>query len=118
MRLILLLTILLTLSAKRVHAEDDPIFAVSEFANVVGNALDLASTQRCLGSGRCHETNLALARFDNPLTFTAAKFGVSGLGLWAIRKLHASHPKWAAAINFGIGGAFTLIAVHNQRVGQ
>lgn len=118
MKLILLLTILLALSATSVQAENDPIFAASEYANVVGNALDLASTQRCLGSGRCRETNPALARFSDPLAFTAAKFGVSGLGLWATRKLHASHPRWATVINFGIGGAFSAIAIRNTRVGK
>ncbi len=113
----LLLTILLALSANQVQA-DDAIFAVSEFANVMGNGLDLASTQRCLGSGRCHETNPALARFDDPLVFTAAKFGVAGIGLWATRKLHTSHPTIASIVNFAIGGAFTSLAIHNTRVGK
>jgi hypothetical protein len=119
MKLILLLTILLCLSTCSVQADDDdPIFAASELANVVGNALDLSSTQRCLGAGRCVETNPFLLRFDDPLTFAAAKFGIAGFGLWATRKLHASHPVWASVINFGIGGAFSAIAIRNTRIGK
>ena len=92
-------------------------FVASEWAVMVGHSLDAASTQRCLGAGRCRELNPYLARFDNPVAFTAAKSGLAVVQLWTMRKLHKSHPKLATAANFAIGAAFTSIALRNARVG-
>ena len=94
------------------------VFDLSEYAVVTGHALDLASTQRCLGSGRCHEANPWLARYSNPLTFTAAKFAVAGVGLWVVRKVQPRHPRLAAVANYAVGAGFSALAIRNQRIGK
>ncbi len=113
------LTLLFVLLAVPAAAQERGIaFDLSEFAVVVGHSMDLASTQRCLGSGRCHEVNPFLLRFDQPMAFAASKFGIGGVQLWATRKLQRSHPKWASVINYSIGAGFTALAVRNQRIGR
>lgn len=111
--------LLVLLFALPVSAQDRPlVFDLSEYTVVIGHGMDLASTQRCLGSGRCAEVNPWLARYSEPLTFTAAKFGVAGLGLWAVRKVQPRHPRLAAAVNYAIGAGFTALAIRNQRIGK
>lgn len=100
-------------------ASAQSLHTVSEWAVLTGHGLDAASTQRCLGSGRCRELNPWLARVDSPVGFTAAKFGLAAAQLWATRKMKAAgHPKWATAMNFAIAGAFVAIAVRNEQVGR
>ena len=93
------------------------VFVASEWAVLVGHSLDAASTQRCLGAGRCREANPWLARYDNPVAFTAAKSGLAVVQLWTMRRLHKSHPRLATVTNFAMGAAFTSIAIRNARVG-
>lgn len=91
----------------------------SELAVVAGHAFDAASSQRCLGSGRCHETNAWLARYDDPIRFTAAKLTIAGVQLWATRKLAESgHARLAIVANVAIGSGFTALAVRNTKVGK
>ena len=94
------------------------VFTLSEWAVLGAHAADIAATQRCLGSGKCHELNPWLARYSSPVTFTAAKVGVAGLQLWAVRKLKPSHPKLATLTNYAIAAAFTSIAIRNERIGK
>lgn len=99
-------------------AAQDTLFTVSEWAVLGSHALDAASTQRCLGTGRCREVNPWLARYESPVRFTAAKVGVASLQLWAVRKLRPSHPRMATVTNYAIAVAFSAIAVRNERIGR
>lgn len=112
-----LLIVALLLVAAPVSAQDK-LFTVSEWAVLSGHSLDAAATQRCLGSGRCHELNHWLARYDSPVAFTAAKMTVASLQLWAVRKLKPSHPKLAIAANYAIAASFVSIAIRNERISQ
>jgi hypothetical protein len=116
MRLLLLPIALILLSAS-VRAEDRPLwYDASEAVAVVGHSIDLASTQRCLGSGRCRELNPWLGRFDNPVAFAAAKMTVASVGLWATRKI--PNKTLGAVVNYGIGAAFVAIGARNERIGR
>lgn len=97
----------------------ESVFTLSEAAAITAHAADLGATEFCLGAKRCHELNPYLARFDDPVAFSVAKFSVVSLQLWAVRKLKdAGHPQLAAVTNFGIAAGFMGIAVRNQRVGR
>ena len=109
--------LLLLLWASPVAAQDK-LFTVSEWAVLGSHALDAAATQHCLGSGKCHELNPWLARYNSPVRFTAAKVGVAGLQLWAVRKLRPSHPKLATVTNYAIAAGFSAIAIRNERIGR
>jgi hypothetical protein len=114
------LALVLSLWALPVSAQTfDRIYTVSEWAVLTGHALDAASTQRCLGAGRCRELNPWLARANSPVGFTAAKFGLAAAQLIVTRRMKAAgHPKWAAVTNYAIAAGFVAIAVRNQRIGQ
>jgi hypothetical protein len=114
------LALVLSLWALPVSAQTfEKVYAVSEWAVLTGHALDTASTQRCLGSGRCRELNPWLARLSNPVGFTAAKFALAAGQLVVTRKMRAAgHPKWAAVANYAIAAGFTALAIRNERVGR
>jgi len=114
---IVLAGIVLIASCSTAHAEGR-IFAASELAVVIGHAVDLGSTQNCLGAGRCREVNPRLARYESPVTFAVAKFGVVGVQLWIVRKMKKEHPKLAAVTNFTIGSGFIALGMRNARVGR
>lgn len=118
MRITLLILALLVLPSPVAAQPSEKLFTVSEWAVMASHGLDAASTQRCLGSGKCHELNHALARFDGPVAFTAAKVSVAAVQLWAVRKIKPSHPKLATVTNYTIAGAFTWIAIRNERIGR
>lgn len=92
------------------------LYKLSLVAAIAAHGADLATTEHCLGAGRCHEMNPWLARFEQPAVFGAAKMGVAAGGLWGIDMFAEKHPKWATVINFTIAGAYTGIAIHNARV--
>ncbi len=96
----------------------DTAFRASMVAAVAAHGADLATTENCLGAGRCRELNKFLLRFDQPGVFGAVKMGVAALSLWGVAKLHDSHPKIAQIVNWSTAAVFTGIAVHNTRVGQ
>ena len=98
------------------HAQG-PVYKTSLVAAIAAHGADLATTENCLGSGRCRELNPWLARYDNPATFGAVKMGVASVGLLLTHKLHQNHPKLATLINFGVAAAYSGIAYHNSRVG-
>jgi hypothetical protein len=110
--------LLLALLAVPASVEAQTIFHLSEAVAITGHASDLAATQHCLGAGRCHELNPFLARYDNPVAFSVAKFSVVSLQLWAVRKLRPTHPKLAVAANVAIGSGFLALGVRNQRVSR
>ena len=116
--LIVALAVALTLAFCRPAHAQSKAFVVSEWAVLAGHGLDAAATQHCIGAGRCRELNPWLGRYDSPVTFTAAKFGVAGLQLWAVRKLRPSHPRLATMSNYLIAAGFTSIALRNQRIGS
>jgi hypothetical protein len=87
-------------------------------ASLAAHGADLASTQFCLGAGRCHEMNPALARFESPAVFGAAKMGIAGLGTFGSMKLQENHPKLAIVLNVAVTGAYSVIAYHNSQVGR
>jgi hypothetical protein len=86
--------------------------------SLAAHGADLASTQNCLGAGRCHEMNPALARFHSPAAFGAAKMTVAGLGTYGSMKLQEEHPKLAIVLNVAVTGAYSSIAYHNSQVGR
>src|SRR5215216_1746505 len=86
--------------------------------SMAAHGSDLASTEHCLGSGRCREMNPWLARFDQPAQFGAAKMGVAGIGAWGSVELSKSHPRWALVLNCAVTGAFSAISVHNSKVAR
>lgn len=114
--------IVLWLSASSVWAQPwapPKAYTLSEWSVLSAHALDAATTQRCLGSGRCQELNPWLARYESPVAFTAAKFGLVAGQLWITRKLaRDGHPTLAQAVNWTMVGIFTSLAIHNERVGQ
>ena len=79
---------------------------------------DLASTEHCLGAGRCREMNPWLARFEQPVAFGFAKMGVAAGSDLMVRKIAKTHPRLAVVTNLAIGAAFTGIALRNARVSQ
>lgn len=85
---------------------------------ITGRAIDLSSTQRCIGNGSCHEINRVLGRFNNPITFAAVQAGTTGLAEIAIYKLSKEHPKLAILSNLVVGGIFTGIGIHNYNVSK
>jgi hypothetical protein len=110
--------VLLLLIPTEVLAQDQA-FRVSLASAVVAHGADLAETQRCLGSGRCRETNPLLLRFDSPSGFAVAKMGLATVTLWVTAtKIHPEHPRWALALNLAQTAGFALVAVHNARQGK
>jgi hypothetical protein len=115
---IILAGIVLIASCQPASAQGlDTVYTVSEWAVLTAHSMDVASTQRCLGAGRCTELNPLLARYESPVTFTAAKFGLAAAQLWATRRMKRTHPKIATVANFAIAAAFTSIAIRNVRIG-
>lgn len=94
------------------------LFKLTLVLAMAAHGADLASTEYCLGAGRCREANPWLARFNQPAQFGAAKMGVAGLGAWGSVKLHETHPTLAIVLNLAQAGAFAAIAAHNGRVGR
>jgi hypothetical protein len=82
---------------------------------IAGHGGDLASTEHCLGAGRCRELNPWLARFNDPAAFGAAKMGVAGVSEVWLYDLSKSHPKLAFVANIAIGATFSAIAMHNSQ---
>ncbi len=114
MRALIVLVALLVASSA---SAQDQIFRASLASAVVAHAMDLATTEHCLGAKTCTETNAALSRFTTqPIAYAGVKMGVAALSLWGTAKLHETHPKLATAINLGVTALFTGVAVHNTRV--
>lgn len=116
MKLLLPLTIGLSLLASNSHAQDK-VFRASLVAAVAAHGADLASTENCLGAGSCHETNPFLLRFKNPVAFGAVKMGTAGLALWVTAKVHdAHHERIAILMNLITTVGLSYVAGHNARV--
>lgn len=120
-RLVLALVVVgLAAPIARASAQDptrpDTLFRLSLVAAVAGHGADLASTEYCLGAGRCREGNPYLARFDSPVAFGMVKMGIAGVSLWMTGKLHASHPRMATAVNLVMAGGFVALGLRNARV--
>ena len=109
--------VIVLLCASSAHAQD-ALFRASLVSAVVAHSMDLAETQRCLGSGRCTEANPWLARFQSPSGFAIAKMGLASGTLWLTAKLHETHPRWALVANFAQTATFSAIAIRNARVSR
>lgn len=116
-RAALLALALLVAGAARSSAQDRA-YTFSEWTVLGAHALDAAATQRCLGAGTCRELNPWLARYDAPVNFTAAKVGVAWAQLWMTRKIRRTHPRLAMIVNYSVAGAFSAIAIRNERLGE
>lgn len=115
------LCILLLCAAPVAAQEPDPhpaLFTASMIAAVAAHGADLATTEYCIGSGRCREMNPFLLRFHQPATFGATKMGLAAAQLWLVSKMHELWPKAALFVNVATTGIFTAIAAHNARVGR
>lgn len=106
--------VLLCLMVAAPAVADERLYRLSEAVAVVGHAADLSATQRCLGSGRCHELNPWLGRYDHPVTFAVAKMSVASLGLYATSKI--PNKTLGMLANYAIGATFTAIAIRNVRI--
>lgn len=112
---VLLALVLMVLFARPVFALDwqRAFYVSSQGMVVIGHVVDTATTQRCIGAGRCRETNPWLLHFNNPVGFGLAKGTVGAGGLWAADRIDN---KWIAGLlNYGIGLAFLGIGIHNER---
>ncbi len=96
----------------------DTAFRASMVAAIAAHGADLATTENCLGAGRCTEMNQFLLRFQQPGVFGAVKMGIAALQLWGVAKLHETHPVIAQIANWSTAGIFAGIAVHNARVSR
>lgn len=97
------------------------LYKLSIVVAVAGHGADLATTEHCLGSGTCRETNPALMRFENPAIFGVVKMGVAAGGILAVdryAKTSDKAKKKATLLNFAQGIGFSLIAHHNNRIGR
>jgi hypothetical protein len=96
------------------------LYKISIVVAGVGHGADLATTQHCLGSGSCRETNPALMRFSDPLLFGTVKAGVGTGGILLVDRYakadNGKHLKKATLLNFGQGIGFMFIARHNSRI--
>ncbi len=81
-----------------------------------GHGIDLGTTQRCIGEGRCTELNPWLARYEDAVGFSAAKGIVAGGTGIVIYEMSKDYKGLAIGVNVTIGGAFTALGLHNQRV--
>ena len=86
--------------------------------SLAAHGADLATTEHCLGAGKCHEMNPWLARFEQPAVFGAAKMGVAAIGTYGSERLAEHHPKWALMLNLAVTGSYAAIALHNTQVGR
>ena len=114
----LCLCIIVVGCATSARAQDSPDvpFRISLIAAVSAHGADLATTEYCLGAGKCTEANPWLARFSaQPGVFGATKMAIAGLSLWGVAQIRESHRTLAILINYGMTAAFTAIAVHNTR---
>jgi hypothetical protein len=86
-------------------------------AAIAAHGADLATTEYCLGQGKCYEMNPLLARFEQPATFGAVKMGVAAGQLWLVSYLRGKLPanqRWLATVgNFAVAGIFAGVAAHN-----
>lgn len=97
----------------------DKIHTLSEWTVMLGHGLDAVSSQRAFAEHRGVEANPWLARFDDPLAFTTAKFAVGSVQLWLTRKMRrAGHPRLATVTNFTIGSGFVALGIRNERIGR
>lgn len=110
-----LLVVLVLLTVRPVRAEDQPFYQASVIAALAAHGADLASTEHCLGAGRCQELNPYFFHFsDQPVVFGALKMAGAGLGVWAASKI--PNKTVATLVNFSIAGVFTFVAYHNTQV--
>ena len=99
------------------HRFFEDVFRWSQFFVLSGHAFDLAATEHCLGAGTCREMNPWLGRFESPVAFTAAKFSIAFVQLWAVRELKEhGHPRLALAANLALAGGFTALGIRNERL--
>ncbi len=107
-----LFLVLFLMPTSRCYA--DTLFNLSAAVAVVGHGADLATTQRCLGEGRCVEVNPWLLRYQQPVPFAVAKMSVATVGIWAASKI--PNRKLGALVNFAVGSGFLALAAHNEKV--
>lgn len=112
----LLVAIIFVLFAAPSQAQDAPLhLALGAYMTL--NGVDLAQTMACVGSGQCREANRFMAMFtSHPATFGALKIGLDSAAVYAVLRLHKTHPKLAWMVTaIGIG-AETAATVHNAKV--
>ena len=119
--LVLLLALVPTVArADDVTAPATPrgkLYTGIEWSLIAAHATDLATTQRVLGTGHGYEANPFLAQFDNPIAFTAVKFGVTFAQLIGTRKIARNgHPRLAMVLNAAVAGVMAGVTVSNARV--
>jgi uncharacterized protein DUF5658 len=113
---IIVMVLLLTAWASTARAQADVPYRVSLAAAIAAHGADLATSEYCLGSGRCSETNSVMAHFsDQPAAFAAMKVGLTAVSLWCVSKLRENHRTLAIVMNYSMAAAFTAIAAHNAR---
>lgn len=96
------------------------LYKISIVVAGIGHGTDLATTQHCLGTGTCRETNPALMRLADPIAFGALKAGVGTGGILLVDRYAKANDgknlKKATLLNFGQGIGFIIIAGHNASI--
>ena len=90
---------------------------------IAGHGADLASTEHCLGAGKCREANPWLARYDSPVRFGVAKMLVAGGSEWGlyeyVKPRGDGKDKRRAIVgvvmNGALGATFLSIGMRNAR---
>jgi hypothetical protein len=112
--------------ANRRSAEDRAMHATLA-VNVSASIASTAFTYRCIGEGRCRESNPMLRDLwhDQPVAGIALKAAATGAVTYLLWRLHDSgkHRKWVWITALGITAFNVGIAIHDgqvyrQRAGQ
>ncbi len=83
-------------------------------ALILGNALDLASTEVALHNPALREANPVMGQ--SSAQRVALKAGAVSAEVWLLKKLAPRHPKIAAGLGYSFGAVTTAIAAHNWRL--
>lgn len=78
------------------------------------NSMDLAQTMYCVGAQQCREANLVMAPLQHrPAAMGAIKMGADSAAVYAVWRIHRTHPKIAWAVT-ALGIAVETYAVVNN----
>lgn len=117
MRPWLLLLAILICCPSEARAQSDGALLHGSLVGYIGlNGADLATTEYCLGRGRCREVNPIFAPLsDNPAAFGALKMASAALTSWGLIHIHKTHPRLAFWLSITGSVWYTAVVIHNTR---
>ena len=107
------LALLLLLLAAPCAAQSKVSVGLAAYVSL--SAVDLAQTQRALGTGRYREANPAMAWATKPEAMAVVKVAGTAAVVTAALKLRKSHPKAALALAVGACVVQGAVVAHNAR---